>query len=163
LERGVNHYPHRETVLALAEALQLAGADRARLFDAAHRRRGNAPLSSAAALLAYPTPGKQESASPAPVVNQTRISSAPAPPATGAPEARSDVSATPGAAGTGQDQSSSQPGAVHIFLIADVRGYTHFTYEHGDEVAAQLAMRFAAVARAVVAAHAGQVVELRGD
>jgi class 3 adenylate cyclase len=34
---------------------------------------------------------------------------------------------------------------VHIrtFLIADVRGYTLFTQEHGDEAAAKLAAKFA--------------------
>src|ERR671918_1490279 len=54
---------------------------------------------------------------------------------------------------------------VHIrtFLIADVRGYTGFTQEHGDEVAAQLAGKFAVVAREGVEARGGVVVELRGD
>ncbi|MGH2447418.1 MAG: hypothetical protein ACRDFS_02265 [Chloroflexota bacterium] len=32
---------------------------------------------------------------------------------------------------------------VRTFLIADVRGYTRFTVEHGDEAAAALATRFA--------------------
>ena len=52
---------------------------------------------------------------------------------------------------------------VHAFLIADVRGYTAFTQEHGDEGAGRLAGRFAEVARAVVEDHRGRVVELRGD
>ena len=52
---------------------------------------------------------------------------------------------------------------VHAFLIADVRGYTSFTQEHGDEEAARLAARFAQAARAVVEEHRGRVVELRGD
>jgi WD40 repeat protein/class 3 adenylate cyclase len=54
---------------------------------------------------------------------------------------------------------------VHIrtFLIADVRGYTHFTQERGDEAAATLASRFAVVAREGVEARGGVVVELRGD
>ena len=56
-------------------------------------------------------------------------------------------------------------GDAHIrtFLIADVRGYTVFTQEHGDEAAAELAGRFAAVAREGVEARGGTVVELRGD
>jgi class 3 adenylate cyclase/tetratricopeptide (TPR) repeat protein len=54
-------------------------------------------------------------------------------------------------------------GAVHVFLIADVRGYTRYTYERGDEHGARLAMQFAAIARAAVGAHGGSVLELRGD
>jgi adenylate cyclase len=54
---------------------------------------------------------------------------------------------------------------VHIrtFLIADIRGYTLFTQERGDEAAAALASRFALVAREGVEARGGVVVELRGD
>jgi branched-chain amino acid transport system substrate-binding protein len=52
---------------------------------------------------------------------------------------------------------------VRAFLIADVRGYTSFTQTRGDEAAAQLAARFAALARETVAGIGGEVVELRGD
>jgi WD40 repeat protein/class 3 adenylate cyclase len=52
---------------------------------------------------------------------------------------------------------------IRTFLIADVRGYTVFTQENGDEAAAQLAGKFAAVAREGVEARGGTVVELRGD
>jgi YVTN family beta-propeller protein len=52
---------------------------------------------------------------------------------------------------------------VHAFLIADVRGWTMFTQERGDEDAARLAARFADVTRSVVEAHRGNVLELRGD
>jgi YVTN family beta-propeller protein len=52
---------------------------------------------------------------------------------------------------------------VHAFLIADVRGWTMFTQERGDEEAARLAGRFAEVTRSVVEAHRGNVLELRGD
>ena len=52
---------------------------------------------------------------------------------------------------------------VHAFLIADVRGYTMFTQERGDEEGAHLAARFASVVRALVEEHRGHVVELRGD
>ncbi|MBD0329418.1 MAG: AAA family ATPase [Thermoleophilia bacterium] len=55
-------------------------------------------------------------------------------------------------------------GAVErAFLIADVRGYTRFTREHGDAAAAQLARSFAELARDAVEARGGRVIELRGD
>jgi WD40 repeat protein/class 3 adenylate cyclase len=53
--------------------------------------------------------------------------------------------------------------AVRTFLIADVRGYTRFTREHGDAAAARLAKRFADLARDAVEARSGRVIELRGD
>src|SRR5918912_1325170 len=53
--------------------------------------------------------------------------------------------------------------ALRTFLIADLRGYTRFTQEQGDEAAARLAARFAALMREGVDAHGGQVRELRGD
>src|SRR2546423_1178832 len=52
--------------------------------------------------------------------------------------------------------------AVRTFLIADVRGYTRFTLEHGDEAAARLASAFAQLAGEVVSASGGEVIELRG-
>jgi predicted ATPase/class 3 adenylate cyclase len=52
---------------------------------------------------------------------------------------------------------------VRTFLIADVCGYTNFTYERGDVAAARLASRFAEVVGEVVIAHDGQLTELRGD
>ena len=52
---------------------------------------------------------------------------------------------------------------IRTFLIADVRGYTLFTQERGDEAAAKLAARFAEIAREVVEEHGGSVIELRGD
>jgi ABC-type transport system substrate-binding protein/class 3 adenylate cyclase len=52
---------------------------------------------------------------------------------------------------------------IRTFLIADVRGYTMFTQERGDEAAAKLAARFASIAREVVEEHGGSVIELRGD
>jgi branched-chain amino acid transport system substrate-binding protein len=60
--------------------------------------------------------------------------------------------------------SEDEPGVVvRTFLIADVRGYTRFTQEHGDEEAGKLAARFAALVREAVTATGGEVVELRGD
>jgi WD40 repeat protein/class 3 adenylate cyclase len=61
----------------------------------------------------------------------------------------------------GPGQSKDAP--IRTFLIADIRGYTVFTQERGDEAAALLAGRFAEAAREAVAARDGTVVELRGD
>jgi predicted ATPase/class 3 adenylate cyclase len=61
------------------------------------------------------------------------------------------------------ERHSEIGGEVRTFLIADVRGYTLFTQEHGDEAAARLAAAFAAIAREAVAARHGEVIELRGD
>jgi len=58
--------------------------------------------------------------------------------------------------------ASAEP-AVLTFLIADVRGYTRFTVEHGDEAAARLATTFAEITTAVVEPAGGRVIELRGD
>lgn len=52
---------------------------------------------------------------------------------------------------------------VRTFLIADVRGYTLFTQERGDEAAAKLAGKFADIARETVEARRGTLLELRGD
>ncbi|HJQ75470.1 MAG TPA: AAA family ATPase, partial [Gaiellaceae bacterium] len=52
---------------------------------------------------------------------------------------------------------------IKTFLIADVRGYTRFTHERGDEAAARLATRFAELARVAIEAAGGSLVELRGD
>jgi WD40 repeat protein/class 3 adenylate cyclase/energy-coupling factor transporter ATP-binding protein EcfA2 len=52
---------------------------------------------------------------------------------------------------------------IKTFLIADVRGYTRFTHERGDEAAARLATRFADFAKEAIEAGGGSVVELRGD
>ncbi|GAC1321053.1 MAG: adenylate/guanylate cyclase domain-containing protein [Chloroflexota bacterium] len=49
------------------------------------------------------------------------------------------------------------------FLIADVRDYTRFTLEHGDQAAAHLATRLAEVVEDVVGRREGRVIELRGD
>jgi DNA-binding SARP family transcriptional activator/WD40 repeat protein/class 3 adenylate cyclase/tRNA A-37 threonylcarbamoyl transferase component Bud32 len=52
---------------------------------------------------------------------------------------------------------------IRTFMIADVRGYTAFTQERGDEAAAELAARFAELVREHVEANEGALVELRGD
>lgn len=55
------------------------------------------------------------------------------------------------------------PAAILVFLIADVRGYTRFTQERGDEGAARLATKFAEICRAAAERWDGRVIELRGD
>jgi WD40 repeat protein/class 3 adenylate cyclase len=61
------------------------------------------------------------------------------------------------------DRTGVADAPVRTFLIADVRGYTVFTQERGDEAAAALAGRFADLAREVLESHRGTLVELRGD
>ena len=63
---------------------------------------------------------------------------------------------------SGYEAPSSSSG-IRTFLIADLRGYTRFVDEQGDEAAARLTERFAAVAAEVVATRGGQVIEVRGD
>ncbi len=55
------------------------------------------------------------------------------------------------------------PPSILVFLIADIRGYTRFTQERGDEAAAKLASRFAALVRETITVHGGRLLELRGD
>ncbi|HWC13574.1 MAG TPA: AAA family ATPase [Actinomycetota bacterium] len=57
----------------------------------------------------------------------------------------------------------SASGEIRIFLIADIRGYTKFTHDRGDEAGARLASRFADLAAEGIEHHEGSVVELRGD
>jgi len=56
-----------------------------------------------------------------------------------------------------------EAGMLRTFLICDVRGYTRYTQEFGDEAAAELASIFAELVRSVVRAHEGRLIELRGD
>jgi branched-chain amino acid transport system substrate-binding protein len=67
----------------------------------------------------------------------------------------------------GDERSTDAPAgeatSVLTFLIADLRGYTRYSDEHGDEAASALARRFAAIASDAVRARGGEVVELRGD
>jgi class 3 adenylate cyclase len=58
---------------------------------------------------------------------------------------------------------SQEVGGVRTFVIADVRGYSRYTDECGDEAAAALSGKFAAIVDEAVEAYDGQLVELRGD
>jgi class 3 adenylate cyclase len=53
--------------------------------------------------------------------------------------------------------------SVRTFLIADIRGYSRYTDEYGDEAAAKLARKFADLVDEEVQAHDGELVEMRGD
>jgi class 3 adenylate cyclase len=53
--------------------------------------------------------------------------------------------------------------AVRTFLIADVRGFTRFTQEQGDEAASELAARFARIVSDEVPHFEGELLEVRGD
>jgi len=66
-------------------------------------------------------------------------------------------------AGGGEVERETGVAQLRTFLIADVRGYTRYTQQYGDEAAARLASRFAELTQAVVRAHEGRLIELRGD
>jgi predicted ATPase/class 3 adenylate cyclase len=55
------------------------------------------------------------------------------------------------------------PTEERTFLIADVRNYTAFTQEQGDQAAARLTMKFAALAAAAARQHQGRLLSQRGD
>ncbi len=63
----------------------------------------------------------------------------------------------------GEDRAHDAPSEIRTFLIADIRGYTSFTQQHGDEAAAALATRFAVISRETVEEYRGSLLELRGD
>ncbi len=64
---------------------------------------------------------------------------------------------------TGSLEPATKEARIQTFLIADVRGYTLFTQQRGDEAAAKLAAKFARIARETSSARAASVIELRGD
>jgi class 3 adenylate cyclase len=51
--------------------------------------------------------------------------------------------------------SDSGGAQIRTFLIADVRGYTLFTQERGDEAVGKLAVKFADIAREMVETRGG--------
>ena len=52
---------------------------------------------------------------------------------------------------------------IRTFLFADMRGWTRFTQERGDEAASAVAARFADLVRDAVPEFEGELLELRGD
>jgi class 3 adenylate cyclase len=65
--------------------------------------------------------------------------------------------------GSTRDPVSVRGAELRTFLIADIRGYTKYTRERGDEAAAALTRQFALLVGAAVTDHEGTLVELRGD
>jgi class 3 adenylate cyclase len=59
--------------------------------------------------------------------------------------------------------SASRDALFRTFLFADLRGYTRYTQEHGDDGASVLAGRFAESVRETLAGFDGELLELRGD
>jgi len=53
--------------------------------------------------------------------------------------------------------------SVRTFVIADIRGYSRYTDEFGDEAAARLAAKFSCLVGEGIEAHGGDMVEIRGD
>jgi len=86
-------------------------------------------------------------------------------------EGQQPVDASPGGLEASPSGPSARPGIeaggqeteLRTFLIADIRGYTTYTREHGDEAAASLASRFGELVAEVVGARDGFLIELRGD
>ena len=76
------------------------------------------------------------------------------------------VAAAADALGVRTAEPEAAPAAVAMprtFLFADIRGYTSFTGEHGDEAAGTLTRAFEATVREVCGAGEGRVLEIRGD
>jgi len=59
--------------------------------------------------------------------------------------------------------ATERTSGVRTFLIADIRGYSRYTEECGDEAAAALSKRFAAIVNDDIEAHGGELVDVRGD
>lgn len=59
--------------------------------------------------------------------------------------------------------ATERTSGVRSFLIADIRGYSRYTAECGDEAAAALAKKFEGIVKDDVRAHDGELVEMRGD
>lgn len=58
---------------------------------------------------------------------------------------------------------ANETSSVRTFLIADIREYSRYTDECGDEAAAALSRRFATVVQEDIDAYDGALVEMRGD
>jgi class 3 adenylate cyclase len=56
------------------------------------------------------------------------------------------------------DVADGEATSFRAFLIADLRGYTRYTDEHGDEAASALALSFAVIASEAVSALGGEVL-----
>jgi basic membrane protein A len=68
-----------------------------------------------------------------------------------------------GDASTSDKPHGDASSSIRSFLIADVRGYTRYTQERGDDAGARVAAEFAKLARQEIKRHGGELLELRGD
>jgi class 3 adenylate cyclase len=59
--------------------------------------------------------------------------------------------------------ATPQRSATRGFLFADLRGYSTYTDQHGDEAARDLIRRFRALTRTEIEAHAGAEIRTEGD
>jgi class 3 adenylate cyclase len=59
--------------------------------------------------------------------------------------------------------SATERTSVRTFLIADIRGYSRYTEECGDEAAAALSKRFSEIVDDDAESYEGELVEVRGD
>jgi len=59
--------------------------------------------------------------------------------------------------------ATERTSGVRTFLIADIRGYSRYTEECGDEAAAALARKFEQIVKDDIDAYEGALVEMRGD
>jgi class 3 adenylate cyclase/streptogramin lyase len=64
---------------------------------------------------------------------------------------------------TAASEARARKTEVRTFLIADIRGYTHYSQEFGDKAASQLAQQFADLVRETLSQVEGELLELRGD
>ncbi|MDQ2742758.1 MAG: hypothetical protein M3Z66_10765, partial [Chloroflexota bacterium] len=62
-----------------------------------------------------------------------------------------------------QAAPASLSGTLRTFLLADIRGYTAYSHQHGDDAAAHLSEAFLALCREVVADHQGDLFGSAGD
>jgi class 3 adenylate cyclase/streptogramin lyase len=78
-------------------------------------------------------------------------------------EPREPVGGEPATSPSEPGSTSAPATELRTFLIADIRGYTAYTHEFGDEAGAALAARFAELVEEVVKSRGGFLLELRGD
>jgi class 3 adenylate cyclase len=64
---------------------------------------------------------------------------------------------------TAASEARARKTEIRTFLIADIRGYTHYSQEFGDKAASQLAQQFADLVRETLSQVEGELLELRGD
>jgi class 3 adenylate cyclase len=53
--------------------------------------------------------------------------------------------------------------SLRAFMIADIRGYTKYTQDHGDEAGARMTSRFTEIVQDGVKAEGGRIIDKRGD